>query len=320
MATFSILLPFAPHRPEQVLPYAALTQWSAAHRLWQGQALLNEPYQAFAYAAASGFRVPVGIGVALMPFRHPYEAALQAQFLAVTMGHPVVAGYGPGALVLQGSMLGAPYRSQLGAVREYVSAVRGLLSGEVVDQDGEYFTCHSNLFTMPRPPVEIGLGVLRPKMAELAGEVADVAITWLTSATYLRNTLLPALRAGAEAVGRPVPRVVAIVPLALTGPDREPAKVALASNAGHLRLPHYRDMLRRSGIDVDSADPVACAKAIVAGGAFLSGELKVIVEMLTEFGDAGVDEIVLNLTGVSGLFGSRVALSELEMILNEVAS
>ncbi|MFD3378388.1 MULTISPECIES: LLM class flavin-dependent oxidoreductase [unclassified Streptomyces] len=313
-------MPFAPPRPEQILPYAALTQWSGAHRLWQGQAMLNQPHQAFTYAAAAGFRVPVGLGVTLMPFTHPYEAALQAQSVAVATGHTVVAGFGPGAAVLQRSMCGAPYRSPLTASREYLTAVRGLLDGELVEQDGEYFTCHGKLLPVPRPSIEVGLGVLRPGMARLAGEVADTAITWLTPAAYLRDTIVPALREGAEAAGRPVPRLVSIVPVALAGPDRDPATLALASNIGHLRLPHYVDMLRRSGIDTDSSDPAAGAAALVEGRAFLYGEPKILAEEFAAFQEAGVDEIVLNVTGVNGTYGGQVALRELETILAEVTS
>src|SRR5690606_39000936 len=120
MTTFSVLVPFMPQRPEQVLPLAALVRHSAAYRLRQGQSLIVEPHQAFTYAAASGFRVPCGTGVTLMPFRHPLEAAMQARSVALATGQPMVAGFGPGGTALQGSMLGAPYASPLTAVREYV--------------------------------------------------------------------------------------------------------------------------------------------------------------------------------------------------------
>ncbi|MGN9791680.1 LLM class flavin-dependent oxidoreductase [Streptomyces sp. OZ13] len=318
---YSVLMPFTPSRPEQALPYAALTQWTGAHRLWQGQSSVGEPHQTFAYMAASGFRVPAGTGVTVMPLRHPYEAALQAQSLAVTMNHPVVAGFGPGAGVLQKNLLGAPYRSQLGACREYVTAVRGLLDGEAVDLDGEFFRVRGRLPVQPRPEVEVGLGVLRPGMAKLAGEVADTAITWLTPATYLRDVVVPALEEGAARAGRTRPRLVAMVPVALAADGREPTDVALASNSAHMSLPHYRDMLRRSGIDVDmETDPVASAKALIAGGAFVYGGPLDIAEAFDEYRSAGADEIVLNVSGVFATTGTRTALKELETLLREVLS
>ncbi|GAA5068884.1 alkanesulfonate monooxygenase SsuD/methylene tetrahydromethanopterin reductase-like flavin-dependent oxidoreductase (luciferase family) [Thermocatellispora tengchongensis] len=318
MNTYSILMPFVPQRPERMLPYAALTQWSAAGRLWQGQAPANDPFQDFTHLAASGFRVPAGIGVTLMALRHPYQAAVQAHELAVCTGHPVVAGFGPGSLPFQRSTLAAPYRSQLGAVREYVHVMRELLGKGEVDHVGEHFTCRSGLGQLPRPPVEIGLGVLRPAMARLAGEVADVAITWLTPAAYIRDTLVPALRAGAQSAGRAMPRIVAMVPLALAGPDRDPFELAMLGSSGHTQLAHYADMLRRSGIQVSRDDPAGNAAALVDGHAFLYGDAAGLTVQLEEFFQAGVDEIVLNVTGVHMRYGDRASLEELDALMEMV--
>ncbi|CBG71807.1 conserved hypothetical protein [Streptomyces scabiei 87.22] len=320
MTSYSVLLPFLPRRPEQILPYAGLVHWSNASRLWQGQSVMIEPHQGFVAAAGAGFRVPTGLGVTLMPLRHPYEAALQARSLAMATGQPVTAGFGPGGRPLQRSLLGEPYRSPLTAAREYLSIVRGLLAGDGVDVRGEYFSCRAEMPRYPAPNVEIGLGVLRPGMARLAGEVADVAVTWLTPAHYLRDTVLPAMREGAGDNGRGTPRLTAIVPLTLARPDREPAELALASNAAHLQGAHYIDMLRRSGTDVAGDDPAANAKALVDGGAFLSGDPDELVAKLGAFRDAGVDEVVLNLTGVCNLYGPQAALDETKRILAALAA
>ncbi|WP_278259913.1 LLM class flavin-dependent oxidoreductase [Nocardioides convexus] len=77
-------------------PYASMVEWTAVHRLWQGQSVVIEPHQAFAHAAGAGLRIPLGLAVTLMPLRHPFEAAVQAASLARTTGQPLVAGYGPG--------------------------------------------------------------------------------------------------------------------------------------------------------------------------------------------------------------------------------
>jgi alkanesulfonate monooxygenase SsuD/methylene tetrahydromethanopterin reductase-like flavin-dependent oxidoreductase (luciferase family) len=315
---FSVLLPFATTKAEQVLPYASLVEWTGVHRLWQGQSMTVEPHQAFSYLAGSGTRIPLGLGVTLMPLRHPFEAAVQATSLARTTGQPLTVGYGPGGRALQEMLRGEPYRSPLTAAREYVGIVKELVAGRAVDVQGDYFTCRGALPPGPAPRVEIALGVLREKMARLAGEVADAAITWLTPASHLRETLLPAMHAGAE--GRPhAPRLVAIVPMALARPGRTAAEMALASNASHLRGAHYVEMLRQAGIDV-AADqaPIEGARALVDGGAFLSGDVDELLGRFKEFEDAGVDELVLNLTGVFNTFGPAKALAELKILLDAV--
>lgn len=105
--TRSILVPFGPTRPQHMLPFAALAQWSDAAGLWQGQAGGSDPFQNFTYAATQGFPTPVGTAVTLMPFAHPYDAAMRAITLANATGQPSTIGYGPGAMSLQRGLLGA---------------------------------------------------------------------------------------------------------------------------------------------------------------------------------------------------------------------
>ncbi|MFC4123044.1 LLM class flavin-dependent oxidoreductase [Nonomuraea zeae] len=308
-----------PARHEQILSFAALVQWTDALRLWQGQALSLDAHHSFVFAAGAGFKVPMGTGVSLMPLRHPHDAAVHARSVAVASGHPFVAGIGPGGIDFQRNIAGRPYASQLQAVREYVTVMRGLLDGEEVDLDGTHFTAHDVLPPMPTPPVEIGVGVLRPGMARLAGEVADVAITWLTPASYLRDVIVPALEEGAKKAGRPVPRLVAIVPMFVAQPDRDQTRLVLQSNAGHLMLPHYVDMLERSGIEIDPQQPVETVKRLISGGAFLTGTPEELGGQIGEFHAAGVDELVINLTGVANSYGPQAALTEAETILSQGA-
>lgn len=316
MTSYSVMMPLVPLRPEQGVPFASLVQWSAARRLWQGQSVLVDAHHMFAFLAAAGFRIPVGTGVSVMPFRHPVDAAIQARSVAATMGAPVVAGFGPGAEILQASVHGTPWRSPLTAAREYLTIVRALLAGEPADVEGEYFSLRGGIPPLPGVDVEVGLGVLRPRMARLAGELADVAITWLTPLPYLSDRVLPALCEGAEAAGRPVPRVVALVPVALSGPDRDPVELARLGSTAHLKLPHYCAMLRDAGLDVDPADPAGGARTLVDAGVFVHGEPDEVAKQLDGYCAAGVDEVVLNLTGVCHRFGARAALDELRTILD----
>jgi alkanesulfonate monooxygenase SsuD/methylene tetrahydromethanopterin reductase-like flavin-dependent oxidoreductase (luciferase family) len=315
MGSFSIQVPFMPHRAEQAIPFAAFANRIGARRLWTGQAKYAEQHQVFTYAAGLGIRVAAGTGVSVMGFRHPYEAAVQARSVAIITGRPMVAGYGPGALDLQRRLHGHPYRSQLTAVREYVTLVRALLTGAPVEQHGEYFSFVGELTHVPHPGVEVALGVLRPAMARVAGANADAAVSWLAPAAYLRSEVLPALRSGAEAAGRPMPRMVAIVPVALRRAGRDPAELA---DTVHLRIPHYVDMLGRAGIDVATADAAARGQAAVDGRAFITGSAADIADQLAEFVDAGVDEIVLSVTGICLRYGPQAALAEFEALFGEV--
>ncbi|MFD6528720.1 LLM class flavin-dependent oxidoreductase [Streptomyces sp. NPDC060184] len=317
---YSVLIPFLPRRTEQVLPYAALVEWTGARRLWQGQSLLMEPFQTFSSVAGAGFRVPTGLGVTLMPLRHPFEAAHLVKSLAMATGESVLAGFGPGGKTFQQSLLGAPYRSQLGAVREYLTIVRELLGGDPVEVKGEFYSCHARMGPSMSPEVRLGLGVLRPGMARLAGEVADTAVTWLTPAAYLDGVVRPALREGADTAGRPEPTVTAMVPVALERPGRDVSDFVLSSNSGHMVAPHYIDMLGKAGIDYSTMDPKSAGRLMADAGAFIHGDIESVVKQLDEYRLAGVDEIVLNLTGVANLYGPKAAMEDLKKILTAVGA
>jgi len=199
---FSVLVPFVPKRAEQVLPFAGLVRFGQAERLWQGQSLYIDSHQQFVTTAGAGLRTPIGTGVSLMPLQHPWHAAMQARSVAVAVGQPIVAGYGPGGRPFQQALLGAPYPSPLTACREYLTIMRGLLEGHRVTMTGDYFQCYASLPPLASPPIELGLGVLRSRMAMLAGEVADVAITWLTPADDIRGVSAPATHDGAATARR----------------------------------------------------------------------------------------------------------------------
>ncbi|MFJ8589590.1 LLM class flavin-dependent oxidoreductase [Streptomyces sp. NPDC093595] len=317
MTDHAIFVPFAPVNPEELSPYVELAHRLDAQRLWLGQSSASDPHHALAFAAARGLRTPIGTAVSLMPLCHPLDAALRARSIAAATGQSVVAGFGPGAKLLQGSLYGSPYRSQLGAVREYVTIVRRLLDTGKADFVGEFYSCHGRLLPQfSGPAVEIGLGVLRPGMAELAGELADVAICWLTPAAYLQNTILPALRRGAEKAERPAPRVVAIVPAALSRRGRDIRQLVLAAAGPHMRLPHYADMLSRSGIKVDAVSGAEdSADALISGGSFVYGTPDEIFTQLHAFANAGVDEIAINAPGVLEVGLVRQKMQELEVLL-----
>ncbi|MCH6160337.1 LLM class flavin-dependent oxidoreductase [Streptomyces marispadix] len=312
----SILLPFGPVRPEQVVPFANLVNWTCADRLWQGHGMLLDSHHLINWLAGIGIRIPSGFGVTLMPLRSPYQAAIEARSVALATGRSVVAGFGPGGLQAQRSFLGKPYAGQIGACREYVTTVRGLLHGETVENSGDHFPGVSKLLEYKQPPVSVGLGVLRERMAALAGELADVAITWLGSAAYLDQILMPAMRKGAEERKWDKPATVtAIVPVALSGPDRRVEELAGASCGTHIQAPHYQDALKKAGIVVSGDGDPGDAVKLVDGGVFLYGTAEEIHERLDEYRAIGVDEVVLNATGVGLVAGPRAAAQDLLEIL-----
>ncbi|MEV3871950.1 F420-dependent peptide dehydroalanine reductase LxmJ [Streptomyces sp. NPDC049906] len=310
----AVLYPLQPDHPELVAPFAAVARRAGARRLWLCQSFRAEPHQTLAYLAGRGHTGPVGTAVTLLPLRHPYEAAVQARSLALLTDAPAVAGFGIGNPGFVAGLTGRPYASPRRAVRDYLTSVRALLDGRTLAHDGPDHHLHGSLAPLPHAPVEVGAGVLRPGMARTAGEVADVAITWMTPPDYLARTLCPALAEGAR--DRPAPpRVATAVHVLVTGPGRDPRRLALAATREHLAAPHYADMLRRAGVRTDPHDPAGTARALLDSGTVLAGTPEEIAEALGGYRRAGVDEVLLNPSAVLLTEGVHAAAEDLERVL-----
>src|SRR5437660_5265009 len=89
-------------------------------------------------------------------------------------------------------------------MKEYVTSMRQILSGGPATFEGEIFSVKNFQLQMqpPEQPVRIYMAAIGPQMTRLAGELADGIIGYCYSAAYLRDTVLPNLRAGAERAGR----------------------------------------------------------------------------------------------------------------------
>jgi alkanesulfonate monooxygenase SsuD/methylene tetrahydromethanopterin reductase-like flavin-dependent oxidoreductase (luciferase family) len=315
LSRIGIIFPLQPTDIGSVLPYARIAATTGS-RLWCGQSLNIETHAVFAALAGTGLDLEFGSSVTLMPLRHPYAAALAARSMAALSGNSYIAGVGPAATNMQQAVLGTRYRTPIAATERYVTMMREFLSGNAVrHSDGEWPTGGLALPALDTPPVDIGLGVLRPAMAALAGRVADHAITWLTPRTFVQDNLLPTMQTAAAAVDRPTPKISAVVHCAVRRPGRDLHRIAMLCSSNHLMAPHYTTMLRQAGIPVDPADPTAGASSLLEHGVIATGSADEIMAEIRNYQLGGVDEVIVNLCGVHLAEGPGAALSDLAAIL-----
>jgi hypothetical protein len=261
--------------------------------------------------AGRGYALQFGSAVALFPLFHPHGFAVQAQSIGRLTGQTYVAGVGPGSTALQRSLFGAPMPAPVSAAGEFVGQVKQIIPGPLQTGPADGPERVDKMFGS----VETGLGVLRPRMARCAGRTAEWAITWLTPGQYLENTLIPEMRGAADEHGRPAPRVASVVHLAVRRPGRDPQQLAHAAVAAHLSAPHYTAMLRQGGVPADPSDPWAGAGELVSSGTYLYGTADELVDAITDLHARGVYEVVLNVFGVSKLYGAGQAVEDLEEVL-----
>ena len=182
---------------------------------------------ALAQAAAETRRLDLGVGVIPLHTRGP------ASFVEGVRTHTL-----PLERLLLG--VGSPNPNSLQRVRDGVAALRAELKTRVV------------------------IAALGPKMCRLAGEVADgVLFNWLTP-EYARRSA-DEVRAGAQAAGRPTPKLCAYVRLAIGAPAA--AKVKEEADR-YTAIPAYGANFERMGvkaettaITVTKADDVRAAVA-----------------------------------------------------------
>ena len=159
-------------------------------------------------------------------------------------------GIGPSHRFLIEDMYGLQHSKPLAHLREYVEILRTALWDGKVSYHGELYNVEA---MFPRTSqIPIFISTLGKNAFQLAGQIADGAITWVCPIPYLINTGIPALRSSASATGRSTPKLIAHVPVALSE-DRDSAL-----SAGHrfldfyAKIPFYANMFSNAGFQMAS--------------------------------------------------------------------
>jgi alkanesulfonate monooxygenase SsuD/methylene tetrahydromethanopterin reductase-like flavin-dependent oxidoreductase (luciferase family) len=124
-----------------------------------------------------------------------------------------------------------------------------LLREGAVDFKGETLSCQAELFQTPSAPLEVVVAALGPQALSVAGKLTDgTTLAWVGPRT-VHEHISPRLQAAAEKAGRPSPRIIATLPVCVTSNPSE-VKAAIAKGLSlYGRLPSYRAMFEREGVD-----------------------------------------------------------------------
>lgn len=205
-------------QPDTLLRYAVLADKHGFETLW-----MSDHFHPWAHTgAAAGFawvlmasaaerteRVRIGTSVTAPILRyHPGIVAQAFATLAVTYPDRIFLGLGAGE-ALNESPLGYTWpspRQRVGMLEEAITVIKKLWNGGFVDFKGKYYRLRkARLYTRPEKPIKVYVAAGGPKVAELAGRLADGII--LTSSLLLSGLdqakrLFQAFERGAKEVGR----------------------------------------------------------------------------------------------------------------------
>lgn len=258
-------------------------------QIWMTQSVgMLDTLTLFAAVATQTTRIRLGTSIVPVYPRHPLVMALQAATINDLAPGRLRLGVGTSHRHIMENIYGLSMPSPLAYLREYVEVMRqGLWEGRM-DHQGQFFKVAA---TIPRPAqIPLLISALGEKAFHLAGEIADGAISWVCPVPYLLDTALPALRAGAEAQHRPVPPLVAHIPVAMSTDEAAVQAAATPRISFYTKAPFYTRMFASAGFPVgaDGTGVEAIVKALV-----VAGDQSQVEKRLRDLLASGLDELLL---------------------------
>jgi len=236
-----------------------------------------------AYASATE-RIRLGTGVTPIYARTPVSTTQTAATLDELSGGRLNLGLGLSHRPVVEGWFGQTIDRPVAEMREYVAIVRAILRGEDPPPGEKWRTGFHFMGLDARPDIPILVGALSPRMLRTAGEIADGVVLWLCNPNYIRDVVVPEVRAGREAAGKSLDGfdVVAAVPAAVTD-DPSAAFAAMRRELlTYFSLPFYRAAIERSGFGDDIRRFDEAAGDVEAMQAAISDEF---LSVLTAVGD-----------------------------------
>ncbi len=248
------------------------------------------------FAAAAVQTTQIRLGTSIVPIypRHPLVMAGQAATIDALAPGRLRLGVGTSHRHVMENMYGLSMLSPLAYLREYVAVMRNVLWDGHVDHQGAFFNVAASLPGLTQIPLLVS--ALGEKAFRMAGEISDGAISWVCPVPYLLDTALPALRAGAEAQHRPVPPLIAHIPIAMSTDEVAVQAATTPRISFYTKAPFYKHMFAAAGFPVgeDGTGVAALVQALVVAGTQTQVENR-----LRELIASGLDELLLMLVPVA---------------------
>ena len=184
--------------------FAVQAERAGFRDVWLSEITFGDAFVPAAAIATRTTRIGIATGIVGLWARSPVSTAMSAANLHRLANGRFTLGVGLQSRTYVANWHGREYERPLRAVREYLTIMRELVDGEQTSFEGEIFRVRG--FQLQMPPTEARLPIylagIGPKMAQLAGELADGILGYFYSEAYLRDVIVPNLEIGAERAGR----------------------------------------------------------------------------------------------------------------------
>jgi F420-dependent oxidoreductase-like protein len=237
--------------PDKIIEQARRAEADGFTSLWYASVVQGDPLVAMALAGRATTRIELGTAVVQTYPCHPLLQAQRAASVAASMGRPgFTLGVGPSHRSSISDVYGLSYDHPGRNTEEYVKILTALLRGLGVDVKGVDWSTHAPAGTVAvTDPVPVLLAALSPRLLQVAGEHADGVILWSAPPAAIEHHIVPRVAAAARDAGRPTPRIVAGLPVAVHD-DISEARAAVAMTASlYGNQPNYQRVLRLGGAE-----------------------------------------------------------------------
>jgi F420-dependent oxidoreductase-like protein len=217
--------------------------------LWYASIVTGDPLVAMAIAGRETSTIELGTAVLQTSPCHPLLQANRVSSVVDAMGRPgFTLGIGPSHEPVIRGAFGMSYDHPGRSTDEYLQILTALLRGENVDFDGSDWSAHTaGRAVPPSHPVPVLVSALGPRLLRVAGEHADGTVLWMAPARAIETHVAPKLHAAAAAAGRPAPRIVAGLPVAVHDDVSEARAAASASSSMYAQMENYTRILEIGG-------------------------------------------------------------------------
>ncbi len=218
--------------------------------LWYASIVTGDPLVAMAIAGRETSTIELGTAVLQTSPCHPLLQANRVSSVVDAMGRPgFTLGIGPSHEPVIRGAFGMSYDHPGRSTDEYLQILTALLRGENVDFDGSDWSANTAGRAVPPPhPVPVLVSALGPRLLRVAGEHADGTVLWMAPARAIETHVAPKLHAAAAAAGRPAPRIVAGLPVAVHDDISEARAAASASSSMYAQMENYTRILEIGGV------------------------------------------------------------------------
>lgn len=268
---------------------------------WTAEANGTDAFTLLAAANAAAPSLDLGTGIVPMQIRSPSVTAMSAATLqALAPERTIQLGVGVSTPVVAGSWHGSPYGARpIAQMREYLTLLRELLSGEPVTFDGDFWSVRKFrlMVRMGDRRPRLVVAALNPQMLRLAGELADgVLLNYIPSHHVAAS--VEQVRAGGDA------EILCYVHAAVGDFDTA-ADAARKDIFGYAMADGYARMFRQAGFEDevdelrdryaagDRAGAVAAVSDEMVQAIDFIGDTGAVHGFVEDYRRAGVDHPIL---------------------------